>query len=75
MSFGLVPAMSYYPAGPLTAVNQEPPCAESGYITKETINSSYSWTSAVTVNSSFTRYFNVSTAAPMIRKQEKLAPA
>jgi hypothetical protein len=65
--------ISYNAASPLTVLSQEPPCAESGYVTAETANSFYSPMPPVTSNS-FIQPFGVSTAAPMIRKLGKPRP-
>ena len=58
----------------LTAMTQEPPCAESGYVTAETANSYYG-VLPPSPSYTFTQSFAVSIEAPMIRKQGKLRPS
>jgi len=66
--------ITYTASSLLTVLNQEPVCTESGYITAETANSFYSDLPS-TSGSTFTQSFNVSTAAPMIRKLGKRRPS
>ena len=66
--------ITYTASSVLTVLNQEPACAESVYITAETANSFYSELPP-TWSNTFTQSFNVSTAAPMIRKLGKLRPS
>ena len=66
--------ITYTASSLLTVLNQEPVCTESGYITAETANSFYSDLPS-TSGSTFTQSFNVSTAAPMIRKLGKPRPS
>jgi FG-GAP-like repeat len=65
--------ITYQAGDVLAALNQEPPCAESGYITAETANSFYSQLPWAPSNT-FTQSFEISTAQPMIRKQGKPRP-
>jgi hypothetical protein len=66
--------ITYAASSTLTVLNQEPPCAESGYVTGETANTVYSVLPA-SPNTMFTQTFTLSpTGAPMIRKQGKLRP-
>ncbi len=58
----------------LKVLSQEPTCAESGYITAETANSIYGVLPA-SPNPTYTQTFNISTEAPMIRKQGKIRPS
>ena len=66
--------ITYTASSLLTVLNQEPACTESGYITAETANSFYSELLPTSSNT-FTQSFNVSAAAPMIRKRGKLRPS
>ena len=66
--------ITYSAVPPLTALLQEPPCTESGYITGETANSFYSVLPDTPANS-LTQSFSVSATQPMIRKQGKLRPS
>jgi hypothetical protein len=64
----------YAASSVLTVLNQEPPCAESGYITAETANSVYGALPGNPRNA-FSQSFNVgNTEAPMIRKRGKHRP-
>ena len=65
--------ITYEAASLLTVLSQEPSCTESSAITAETANSFYGPLPAAPSNT-FTQSFNVSTAAPTIRKQGKLRP-
>jgi hypothetical protein len=64
----------YNATSPLTVLNQEPSCVETGAVTAETTNSSYSWMPAAPTSNSFIQYFSVSSAATMIQKQGKPRP-
>jgi hypothetical protein len=66
--------ITYTASSLLTVLNQEPACTESGYFTAETANSFYSELPSISSNT-FTQSFNVSTAAPTIRKLGKLRPS
>jgi hypothetical protein len=66
--------ITYEATSLLTVLNQEPSCTETPVITAETANSFYGLLPAASSNT-FTQSFNVSTAAPMIRKQGKLRPS
>jgi hypothetical protein len=66
---------AYESASPLTVLSQEPPCIDSGVVTEETTNSSYSAMPSAVTSNSFIQYFNVSAAATMIRKQGKHRPS
>ena len=66
--------ITYTASSVLTGLNQEPVCTESGYFTAETANSFYSGLPSTSSNT-FTQSFNVSTAAPMIRKLGKRRPS
>ena len=66
--------ITYTASSVLTVLNQEPVCTESGYVTAETANSFYSGLPSTSSNT-FTQSFNVSSAAPMIRKLGKLRPS
>jgi hypothetical protein len=63
----------YTASSVLTVLNQEPSCTESGYITAETANSFYG-PLPPTANNTFTQYFDISGALPMIRKKGKIRP-
>jgi hypothetical protein len=64
----------YSAATSMTVLQQEPACAESGYVTAELANSVYSQLSSTPANS-FTQSFNVTPAGvPMIRKTGKVRP-
>ena len=65
--------ITYAATSALTALSQEPPCTETGYITAETANSFYSALPAAP-STLFNQSFYVSTAAPMIRKEGKPRP-
>ena len=65
--------ITYEAASALTVLNQEPPCAQSGYYTGENANSFYSPLPAV-ASTTFTQTFDVSITAPMIRAQGKPRP-
>jgi hypothetical protein len=64
----------YEATTPLTVLSSEPSCAESGYITAETANSIYGVMNAGP-SVDFSQSFNITTAAPMIRKQGKIRPS
>lgn len=65
----------YAASNALTVVNQEPSsCTETGAVTAETANSFYGLLPAISSNT-FIQPFNVSTAAPMIRKLGKPRPS
>jgi hypothetical protein len=66
--------ITYTASSLLTVLNQAPPCIEAGFITLETANSFYSELPSTSSNT-FTQSFNVSTAAPMIRKLGKPRPS
>jgi hypothetical protein len=63
----------YSASSPLTVLNVEPSCTESGYITAETANSFYGELSG-SPSTVFTQSFAVSGETPMIRKVGKLRP-
>jgi hypothetical protein len=58
----------------LTPVNQEPPCAESGYVTAETSNSRYGVLVGRSSNS-LTQSFSVDSRPTVIRKGGKTRPS
>jgi len=66
--------ITYAASSVLTVLNKEPACTESGYNTAETANSFYG-VLPLTASNAFTQSFNVSTAAPMIRKRGKVRPS
>ena len=59
---------------PLTVLNAEPSCAESGYITAETANSTYG-TLTSGPSTEFSQSFGIGPAAKMIRKAGKIRPS
>jgi hypothetical protein len=63
----------YSASSPLTVLNVEPSCTESGYITAETANSFYGELSG-SPSTVFTQSFEVGTEMPMIRKVGKVRP-
>jgi hypothetical protein len=63
----------YSASSPLTVLNVEPSCTESGYITAETANSFYGELSG-SPSTVFTQSFAVSGETPMIRKVGKVRP-
>ena len=58
---------------PLTVLRAEPSCAESGYITAETANSTYG-TLTSGPSTEFAQSFGIGAAASMIHKQGKIRP-
>jgi hypothetical protein len=66
--------ITYTASSLLTVLNQEPACAESGYVTAEAANSFYGELSA-TPSNTFTQSFSTSAAMPMIRKLGKIRPS
>ena len=63
----------YSASSPLTVLNIEPSCTESGYITTETANSFYGELSGSS-STVFTQSFGVSAEMAMIRKVGKVRP-
>jgi hypothetical protein len=66
--------ITYSATSVLKVLNQEPACAESGYVTAEKANSFYGVLPA-SPNPTYIQTFNVSTELPMIRKQGKPRPS
>jgi hypothetical protein len=66
--------ITYTASSVLTVLNQKPACTESDAVTAETANSFYSELPP-TWSNTFTQSFNVSTAAPTIRKLGKPRPS
>ena len=63
----------YEATTPMTALNAEPSCAESGYITAETANSVYGVLNSGP-STEFSQSFNITSGLAMIRKQGKVRP-
>ncbi len=63
----------YEATTPMTALNAEPSCAESGYITAETANSVYGVLNSGP-STEFSQSFNITSGLAMIHKQGKVRP-
>jgi hypothetical protein len=66
--------ITYTATSPLTVLNSEPACAESGFITAETANTVYGLLPSGASNT-LTQTFGESTAAAMIVKKGKVRPS